>query len=64
MRLGVDTVKPDVWTHRFVQETIGRNVDDVRLVEIITEAARQVGRSPREVDAGIWESGRGAPGAI
>jgi hypothetical protein len=49
---------------RFVQKTIGRNVDDVTLVELITDAARQVGRSPREVDAGIWESGRGDPGAI
>ncbi len=64
MRLGVDTVKPDVWTHRFVQTTIGSKVDDGRLVEIITAAAHQVGRSPREVDAGIWESGRGDPGAI
>jgi hypothetical protein len=64
MRLGVDTVKPDVWTHRFVKKTLGRTVDDVALVEIITAAARQVGRSPREVDAGIWESGRGDPGAI
>ena len=51
-------MKPDVWTHRFVQNAIGRKVDDVTLVEIVTTAARQVGRSPREVDAGIWESGR------
>jgi hypothetical protein len=64
MRLGVDTVKPDVWTHRFVQKTIGHSVDDVTLVEIITAAAHQAGRSPREVDASIWESGRGDPGAI
>ncbi len=64
MRLGVDTVKPDVWTHRFVQKAIGRNVDDITLVELITAAARRVGRSPREVDAGIWESGRGDPGTI
>jgi hypothetical protein len=63
MRLGVDTVKPDVWTHRFVLGAIGRNVDDVTLVRI-TAVARQAGRSPREVDAGIWESGHGDPGAI
>jgi hypothetical protein len=64
MRLGVETVKPDMWTHRFVRTTIGRNVDDVTLVDIIGAAARELGRSPREVDAGIWESGRGDPGAI
>jgi len=64
MRLGVDTVKPDIWLHRFVKRVLGRDLNDVQLVEVITEAARRVGRQARELDAGIWESERGAPGSI
>ena len=33
-------------------------------MEVMCEAARRVGRSPRELDAWIWETERGAPGSI
>jgi hypothetical protein len=64
MRLGVDTTKPDIWLHRFVQAALGRDLDDVALIDAITDAAHAAGRNVRELDAGIWESGRGGPGSI
>ena len=64
MRLGVDTAKPDVWLHAFVRRVLGRDLDDAQVVAVVTEAAHRVGRSARELDAGIWESERGAPGTI
>ncbi len=64
MRLGVDTVKPDVWLRAFVRRTLGRDLDDAQVVRVVTEAAHRIGRSARELDAGIWESERGGPGAI
>lgn len=64
MRLGVDTVKPDVWVHGFIRRVLGRGVGDVEAVQLITEAAHRVGRSARELDAGIWEHERGGPGTI
>lgn len=61
MRLGVDTVKPDVHLRRFVEGVVGHAVTDGELVKAVTQAARRLGRSPRELDAAIWE--RGALGA-
>jgi hypothetical protein len=63
MRLGVDTVKPDVHVRRFVEEVVGHPVTDAELVRAVTEAARRLGRSARELDAAIWERGAlGSPG--
>jgi hypothetical protein len=64
MRLGVDTVKPDVWIRRFVQETVGHGASDADLVWVVTEVAQRLERSPRELDAAIWEHQRRAPGAV
>ncbi len=64
MRLGVDTVKPDVHVHRFVGEVVGRSVTDAEVVRAVTEAARRLGRPARELDAAIWEHGAlGGPAA-
>jgi hypothetical protein len=57
MRLGVDTVKPDVHVRRFVEEVVGHPVTDPELVRAVTEAARRLGRSARELDSAIWERG-------
>jgi hypothetical protein len=57
MRLGVDTVKPDVHVRRFVEEVVGHAVTDAELVRAVTEAARRLGRSSRELDGAIWERG-------
>ncbi len=64
MRLGVDTVKSDAWLCGFVKRVLGRDLDDVQLVIEVKDAAHRVGRLARELDAGIWESERGGPGAI
>ena len=64
MRLGVDTVKPDAWLHTFLRRAVGRDLEDMDLVAEVRSSARRVGRQAREVDAGIWENERGAPGAI
>jgi hypothetical protein len=57
MRLGVDTVKPDVHVRRFVERVVGHAVTDAELVRAVTEAARRLGRPARELDAAIWEQG-------
>jgi hypothetical protein len=51
----VDTVKPDVHLRRYVEDVVGHPVTDAELVRVVTQAARRLGRSPRELDAAIWE---------
>jgi hypothetical protein len=64
MRLGVDTVKPDSWLHGFVRRVVGHDLSDLELIDELTAAAHRVGRTARELDAGIWEHERGGPGSI
>lgn len=64
MRLGVDTVKPDVHAHNFVKNAIGRSLSDWGVVRVIEEAARTVGVRARQLDGAIWEYQRGGPGTI
>lgn len=64
MRLGVDTVKPDVHTHRFVKRATGRALSDTGVVRAIEEAAKRQGIRARALDGAIWEVERGAPGTI
>ena len=64
MRMGVDIVKPDSWLHNFLKRAIGRDLEDMDLVEELCSSARRIGRSARELDGGIWESERGGPGSI
>jgi hypothetical protein len=58
MRQGVDTVKPDVHVHRFVEAALGRGLSDTDAVMVLTEAARRLGRSATRLDWAIWEAGR------
>ncbi len=64
MRLGVDTVKPDVHIRNFVEPIVGHPVTDDELVRVIEKAAPEIGMTPRELDASIWEYQRGGPGAV
>lgn len=64
IRLGVDTIKPDVMVHRFVARAVGRPLRDDLVVKVLTEAAHRVRRRARELDGGIWEAERGGPGEI
>jgi hypothetical protein len=55
MRLGVDTVKPDVHLHTFVRDVVGHRVTDDELVRVVEETARRLRMSPRQLDASLWE---------
>lgn len=63
---GAETAKPDIMIHRWLNEALGRQVDNMTALEMIKELAAELGRewdvevSPRAVDHTIWfhESGR------
>jgi hypothetical protein len=59
MRQGVDTVKPDVHVRRFAEATLGRQLSDAEIVEVVTRAARVLGIKAYELDWRIWEASRG-----
>lgn len=61
VRLGADTVKPDVHVMRFVNEAIGRPVSEVAAVEILERAAKRAGIPAYKVDWAIWEHQRKLP---
>jgi hypothetical protein len=50
MRMGVDTVKPDVHVLRFVSAAIGRTATQAEAVEGLTEAAARLGLPARDLD--------------
>jgi hypothetical protein len=64
MRLGVDTVKPDVHVRRFVEAVVGHGVSDPELIRAIEEAARRLRLAPQELDHALWEHQSVGPGAI
>lgn len=59
MRLGVETVKPDVHLRRFVEDALGRTVSDDDIVTVVCAAARELGLRTFELDWSIWEYQRG-----
>lgn len=63
MRQGVETIKPDVWVHRFVKEAIGRSVTDEVAVAMLEQIAKQIDRKAYELDWQIWEYQRSLPSA-
>ena len=54
MRLGVDTIKPDVHVLRFVSAAIGRRVSQDEAVASLEIVARRLGTPARTLDGGIW----------
>ncbi len=54
MRLGVDTIKPDVHVLRFVSSGIGRRVSQDEAVASLEIVARRLGTSARTLDGSIW----------
>jgi hypothetical protein len=54
MRLGVDTIKPDVHVLRFVSSAIGRRVSQDEAVASLETVARRLGTSARTLDGSIW----------
>jgi hypothetical protein len=61
MRLGVDTVKPDVHVMRFVRDAIGRNVDAADVIAGLSAAADALGVPASRLDWSIWEYQRTTP---
>jgi len=61
MRLGVDTVKPDVHVLRFVSAAIDRNASQAEAVESLTEVAARLGVPARDLDWSVleYQKGRG-----
>jgi hypothetical protein len=55
IRQGVDTVKPDVHMHRFVEGALGRRLSDSDTVDVVVGAARRLGIKASELDWAIWE---------
>ena len=55
MRLGVETAKPDVRLHRFVERVIGGRASDPEEVTAVHIAARALGIEVRVLDWSIWE---------
>lgn len=59
MRLGVETVKPDVHVLRFVGRAAGRPVTESQAVNGLEIAAQRLGIKANLLDWSIWESERG-----
>lgn len=59
MRQGVDTVKPDIHVRRFAEAAVGRSLNDGEVVQVVVEAAHQLGMKAYELDWSIWEASRG-----
>jgi hypothetical protein len=55
MRQGVETIKPDVWVHRFIQDTLGYSVSDRAAIQALERVARDLGVKAYELDWRIWE---------
>lgn len=55
MRQGVETVKPDMWIHRFIRDVLGHSVSDETAVRVLERVAREMGVKAYELDWRIWE---------
>jgi hypothetical protein len=55
MRMGVDTVKPDVHVLRFVSGAIGRKATQAEAVDGLTEVATRLGVPARDLDWSVLE---------
>lgn len=61
MRVGTQTVKPDVHVLRFVERSLGYRLGDSETVSLLERIARDLGISASELDGRIWLYGRGRP---
>jgi hypothetical protein len=59
MRMGVDTVKPDVHVLRFVSGAIGRNATQAEAVDGLTDVAARLGVAARDLDWSVLEYQKG-----
>ena len=61
MRQGVETIKPDIWVHRFLRGAIGRSVNDTTAVHVLERAAQEIGLLAYKLDWAVWEHQRSLP---
>jgi hypothetical protein len=54
MRVGVDTIKPDVHVLAFVETTLGFRLSDTEAVALLEKVARDLGIRAAQLDATIW----------
>jgi hypothetical protein len=59
MRMGADTVKPDVHVLRFVSGAIGRNATQAEAVDGLTDVAARLGVAARDLDWSVLEYQKG-----
>jgi len=54
LRLGIDTVKPDVHIMNFVTDTVGRKISQQEALDALLIVAQQTNRKASLLDAAIW----------
>jgi len=54
VRVGVETIKPDLHVLAFVEATVGFRLSDSEAVMILERAARDLGIRALQLDAQIW----------
>lgn len=54
LRIGIDTIKPDVHILRFVADSIGRPISQDEAVSALTRIAKETNRKAYRLDAAIW----------
>ena len=58
MRQGIETIKPDTWVHRFIEDTIGYQVNNEVVIKTLERVAREIGINAYELD---WRISRTDP---
>jgi len=58
IKVGLDTVKPDVHVHNFIADIIGRKLSNDEAITVIARVAKEIGRKPSQLDSSIWEHGK------
>jgi hypothetical protein len=59
MRQGIETIKPDTWIHRFIENALGYSVSDQSAVALLKNVAQEMGIKAYELDWRIWENQTG-----
>jgi hypothetical protein len=60
MRVGVNTIKPDVHVHDFLQEAAKRRFSNKEAIAVLEKVAREINRQAFELDWSIFERETGA----
>ncbi len=63
MRVGVETVKPDVHIKTFLKRAAGREFEDQEAVSVLERVASECGRKAHELDWAIWEHQKSKQGS-